>query len=100
MLSIFDLGWFGGRDSQLAFDLVALGRDWWILTYLFGGTILLGFAVIFRMRGLGGVLRRVCWVLGNLNSPDKEAINFLGGLGGPSGVRPLSLRKTAFSQLN
>jgi len=76
VLAIFDLGWFGGGDAQLAFGLVALGRDWWILVYLFGGTILLGFAVMFRGRGLGGGLRRFRWVLRHLNAPDDEAIKF------------------------
>lgn len=48
ILAIFESGGFGGGDAQLAFGLAALGRDWWILAYLFGGTILLGFALMFR----------------------------------------------------
>ena len=76
ILAIFEFGWFGGGDAQLAFGLVALGRDWWILAYLFGGTILLGFAVMFRRHGFGGGLKRSWWVFRNLNSPDEEAIKF------------------------
>ena len=57
ILAIFEVGWFGGGDPQLAFGLVALGRDWWILAYLFGGTILYGFAVMFRRHGFGGGLK-------------------------------------------
>jgi hypothetical protein len=74
ILAIFEFGWYGGGDPQLAFGLAALGRDWWILAYLFGGTILLGFAVMFRRHGFGGGLERSRWVLGNWNSPDEEAI--------------------------
>jgi len=76
VLAIFDLGWFGGGDAQLAFGLVAIGRDWWILAYLFGATILLGLAVILQRHGLGDGLERFWWVLRNMNSPDKEAIKF------------------------
>jgi len=76
VLVIFDLGWFGGGDAQLAFALVALGRDWWILVYLFAGTILLGFALMFRRRGLVGGLTRFRWVLRNMNAPDEDAIKF------------------------
>jgi len=87
VLAIFKLGWFGGGDAQLAIDLMAIGRDWWILGYLFGGTILVGLTVIFLRRGFGGGFKRFWWVLRNLNSPDREAIRFpwaiiasLGGL--------------------
>ncbi len=76
VLAIFEFGWFGGWGAQLAFGLVALGRDWWILASLFGGTILLGFAVMFRRHGFGGGLKRSWWVFRNLNSPDEEAIKF------------------------
>jgi len=75
-LVIFELGWFGGGDSQLAFGLIALGRDFWILGYLFGGTILLGLIAMFLRRGFGGGFKRFWWVLKNLNSPDREAIRF------------------------
>lgn len=71
---IFDLGWFGGGDAQLAFGLIALGRDWWILAYLFGGTILLGLLMVFREHGLSGGLGRLRWVLKNMNASDGEAI--------------------------
>jgi len=66
VMAIFELGWFGGGDSQLAFGLVALGRDWWILAYLFGGTILVGLTEIFLRRGFGGGFKRFWWVLRNL----------------------------------
>jgi hypothetical protein len=71
-----EFGWFGGGDAQLAFGLVALGRDWWILAYLFGGTILLGFVMMFRRHGFDGGIERSWWVFRNLNSPDEEAIKF------------------------
>jgi len=76
VLAIFELGWFGGGDAQLAFGLVALGRDWWILAYLFGGTILLGLTVIFLRRGSKNGLKRLWWVISNLGSPDREAVRF------------------------
>jgi hypothetical protein len=72
--AIFDLGWFGGGDAQLAFGLIALGRDWWILAYLFGGTILLGLMLVFREHGLSGGLGRLRWVLRNMSAPDEDAI--------------------------
>jgi hypothetical protein len=74
ILVIFDWGWFGGGDAQLAIGLIALGRDWWILAYLFGGTILLGLALMFRRRGLAGGFERFWFVLNNLEEPDEEAI--------------------------
>jgi hypothetical protein len=77
VLTIFEFGWFGGGGTQLTFGLVALGRGWWILAYLFGGTILLGFAVMFRRHGFSGGLKRSWWVFRNLNSPDEEAIKCL-----------------------
>jgi hypothetical protein len=52
------------------------GRGWWILAYLFGGTILLGFAVMFHRHGFGDGLMHSWWVFRNLNSPDEEAIKF------------------------
>jgi hypothetical protein len=76
VLTIFEMGWFGGGDSQLAFGLVAIGRDCWILVYIFGGTILFGLAAMFLRGGLGGGLERFRWVLRNWNSPDDEAIKF------------------------
>jgi hypothetical protein len=72
--AIFDLGWFGGGDAQIAFGLIALGKDWWILVYLFGSTILLGLTLVFQERGFGGGLGRLRWVLKHMNAPDKEAI--------------------------
>ena len=74
ILSIFWLGWFGGGDAQIAFGLVALAADWWILAYLFGGTILLALVMIVRSRGFRGAVKRVGRILGSLKSPDKEAI--------------------------
>ena len=86
VLAIFELGWFGGGDSQLAFGLMAIGRDWWILTYLFGGTILLAFVMMFRKHGFISGLKRSLWVFRNMRSPDREAIRFpwaiLASLGG------------------
>jgi len=76
VLAIFEMGWFGGGDSQLAFGLVAIGRDWWILAYLFGGTILVGLFVMFLTRGFRGGIKRFYWVMRHLNSPDSEAIRF------------------------
>jgi len=46
-LTIFEMGWFGGGYAQLALGLMAIGRDWWIVGYLFGGTILLGLSLVF-----------------------------------------------------
>lgn len=73
-LAIFWLGWFGGGDAQLAFGLVALGQDWWILTYIFGGTILLAIVLLVVRRGISGAGKRIQHVLANLDSPDEEAI--------------------------
>jgi hypothetical protein len=73
-LSIFWLGWFGGGDAQLAFGLVALGQDWWILGYIFGGTILLAGVLLIVQRGFGGAAKRIQHVVANLNSPDEEVI--------------------------
>ena len=71
ILANFEFGWFRGGDAHLAFGLVAMGRDWWILAYLFGGTILLGFAGMFRSHGFGGGPERSWWVFRNLNIPDE-----------------------------
>ncbi len=73
-LAIFWLGWFGGGDAQLALGLLALGSDWWILGYLFGGTILLAIVLVVKRRGLGGAGKRMMHVLRNMSSPDAEAI--------------------------
>jgi Flp pilus assembly protein protease CpaA len=87
VLAIFELGWFGGGDSQLAFGLVAIGRDWRILSYLFRGTILLAFVMMFCKHGFVSGLKRSLWVSRNMRSPDWEAIKLpwailvsLGGL--------------------
>jgi hypothetical protein len=73
-LSIFWLGWFGAGDAQLAFGLVALGQDWWILGYIFGGTILLAGVLLVLRRGFVGAGKRIQYVVANLHSPDEEAI--------------------------
>ncbi len=74
VLALFRLGWFGGGDAQLAFGLMALARDWWILGYLFGGTILLGLVVMSAGRGVRGGAQRFCYVLRHLDAPDEGAV--------------------------
>ncbi len=76
VLTIFGLGWFGGGDAQLAFGLLAMARDGWILAYLFGGTIVLGLSMMLLRRGPKGGIQRLWWVLRHLHSPDAEAIRF------------------------
>jgi len=73
-LIIFELGWFGGGDAQLAFGLMAVGRDWWMAAYLFGGTMLLGLYMVFSRSGFRGGVRRLHWVLGHMHAPDEQAI--------------------------
>lgn len=88
VLAIFWLGWFGGGDAQLAFGLIAIGRDWWILGYLFGGTIILGILLtIIRRGGIAEGAKRLLWVLKHISDPpDEEAIRMpwgvLAALGG------------------
>lgn len=69
-------GWFGGGDSQLAFGLIGIGHDWYVLVLLFGMTILLG--VILTMVQRGGVkqgAQRLLSVAKRLGEePDSEAI--------------------------
>jgi Flp pilus assembly protein protease CpaA len=75
VLSIFSLGWFGGGDAQIAIGLVALAEDWWILAYIFGGTILLALFLLVRNRGSTGALKRMGQILSSLHSADDEAIS-------------------------
>jgi hypothetical protein len=74
VLAIFELGWLGGGDAQLAFVLIGLARDWWMLGYFFGGTILLALILVLMQRGVRGAARRFWWVARNLEAPDAEAI--------------------------
>jgi hypothetical protein len=73
-LSIFWLGWLGGGDAQLAIGLMAFGGDWWMLGYLFGGTILLGLGLMVAERGMLGAGRRIAKIFRHLESPDEEAL--------------------------
>ena len=79
-LRIFWLGWFGGGDAQVAFGLIALGSDWWILAYLFGGTILVGLALMVAKMGVTSAGRRAWHVLRNMDSPDEEALQLPWGV--------------------
>jgi hypothetical protein len=80
VLTIFELGWFGGGDAQLALGLIAIGRDWIILGYLFGGTILLGLSMVFITRGLRGGAKRLWWVLRHMHAPDDQALRIPWGM--------------------
>ena len=80
VLAIFELGWFGGGDAQLALGLMAIGRDWWIVGYLFGGTILLGLFMVFLTRGLRGGAKRLWWVLMHMDAPDDQALKVPWGI--------------------
>lgn len=74
VVAIFETGWFGGDDAQLAFGLIALGRDWWMLVYLLGGTILLAIILVARQRGVHEAVKRFQWVFTNLDTPDECTI--------------------------
>lgn len=74
VLAIFEKGWLGGGDAQLAFGLIALARDWLMIMYLLGGTILLAAIMVTRDRGFQGAVKRLRWVITNLDSPYEEAI--------------------------
>lgn len=73
--AIFEMGWSGGGDAQLAFGLVALARDWWIFMYLFGGTILLALTLVFVRCGFRAGLKRLWWVAKHLEATDEAAIH-------------------------
>lgn len=76
VLFIFWMGWFGGGDAQIALGLMAMASDWWIVAYLFGGSILA--AVVLSIVKRGGVvpaMKRLGWVLKNISKePDQEAL--------------------------
>jgi len=70
------LGWFQGGDAQIAYGLMALGKDWWIFGYIFGGTVFFGILLMIWKRGLTGTLRRSWYIAGNLKEgrEDNDAI--------------------------
>ncbi len=82
VLFIFWMGWFGGGDAQLALGLMAMANGWWMVAYLFGGTILV--AVVLSIIERGGVvpaMRRLFWVLKNIGEePDQEALRIPWGV--------------------
>jgi len=82
VLLIFWMGWFGGGDAQLALGLMAMANDWWIVAYLFGGTILV--AVVLSIVKRGGIMpaiKRLSLVLKNIGKePDQEALRIPWGI--------------------
>jgi hypothetical protein len=75
-------GWFGGGDSQLAFGLIGIGHDWFILGMLFGLTILLGvFLTIKKQGGVKQGMQRLLSVARRLGEePDDDAIRTSWGI--------------------
>ncbi|MDF1500758.1 MAG: hypothetical protein P1P76_09840 [Anaerolineales bacterium] len=82
VLFIFWMGWFGGGDAQLAMGLLAVGSGWWMVAYLFGGTILVAFVLsIIERGGVVPAMRRLFWVLKNIGEePDQEALRIPWGV--------------------
>lgn len=76
VLFIFAMGWFGGGDSQVAFGLMAIARDWWMVGYLFGGTIVVVIVLSAVKRGgMKGAAERLWWVSRHMKeAPDEEAL--------------------------
>ncbi len=76
VLFIFAMGWFGGGDSQVAFGLVAIARDWWMLGYLFGGTIFVAIVLsVVKRGGIKGAAERLWWLSRHMKeAPDEEAL--------------------------
>lgn len=74
--TLFYLGWFGGADAQIAYGLMAISRDWWMVGFLLGGTILVGITIMFVQRGWGGGIKRAVAVGKNLDRAydDPEAV--------------------------
>ncbi len=76
VLFIFARGWFGGGDSQVAFGLIAIARDWWMVGYLFGGTIIVAIVLsVLKRDGIKGAAERLWWVSRHMKeAPDEEAL--------------------------
>ena len=76
VLFIFVMGWFGGGDSQVAFGLIAIARDWWMVGYLFGGTIVVAIVLsIVKRGGIKDAAERLWWVSRHMKeAPDEEAL--------------------------
>jgi Flp pilus assembly protein protease CpaA len=73
VLSMFELGWLGRGDAQIAFGLIAIAADWWIVLYLFIGVIILVIVLsIIREKGLIGAVKRIWWAV--RNPPDERAL--------------------------
>jgi Flp pilus assembly protein protease CpaA len=73
VLGMFELGWFGGGDAQIAFGLVAIAADWWIVIYLLiGANILVIVLSIIRERSVVGAVKRIWWAV--KNPPDERAL--------------------------
>jgi len=73
VLSLFELGWFGGGDAQVAFGLIAIAADWWIVIYLIMGANILAIVLnIIREGGVMGAIKRLRWAL--KNPPDESAL--------------------------
>ena len=73
VLSMFEYGWFGGGDSQVAFGLVAIASDVWMVLYLMTGAVVLVFVLnIFREGGILGAIKRFVFTL--KNPPDESAL--------------------------
>ena len=66
----------------LILGLMAMANDWWIVAYLFGGTILV--AVVLSIVKRGGVMpaiKRLSWVFKNIGEePDEEALRIPWGV--------------------
>ena len=74
VISMFELGWFGGGDAQVGFGLVAIAADWWMVVYLIMGAIIVAFILnIIRQGGFVGAIKRVRFTL--KNPPDETALH-------------------------